>query len=809
MRARVAAASGPGVSVVETTGTQSELLSSLPGLQFASGSASAPATITVNANESYQPVGGFGATLNDVDAYLLMESTSATVRQQVLTELFSPTSGIGLDYVRIPIGGNNYSQSSYSANFPESLSDAGNFTEDDTPGDTSLAKFNIAHDEKYLIPVLQQIRAINPRVQIIASPWTAPAWMKSGGSSASHGLDGGSLYAADDSLYSQYLVKFAQDYAGQGIPISAISVQNEPNTPTTFPYPAMTMPEAQEQIVAGDTAQGLKQAGFSTQVLGLDHNWSYWQSYAKPLLANQPNVTGTAFHCYTGGPANQGQLEADFPSRTIFETECTPLGGKYGFGTDLVNNTLTEGIEGIQDWSQSMMFWNLVLDIKDGPTTDPAACPAPGVSSSDPHQPCLPVMTVTSVSSAKTVAYYTLGQFSQFVQPGAVRICSYTTTSSVSGKCPPGSGAWPVSSAALQSVAFRDPNGKIVLVVLNRSSGPQTVAVDWNGDSFTEPQLIPPSSVQTFEWQGPTPTWYDQRPKTSPSPLADASMATDSATSQLVLFGGGQCLGSSCSVSNQTWTWARGGWVMLSPEHNPPARSEAAMAYDPASRQIVLFGGYNANNENLGDTWVWNGTDWTQESGALDPSARHDAVLGYDPVSQRLILFGGSTSFDGTPLSPQTWAWDGTGWQELKPAQTPSGLSAPALVTDTATSQLILFGGDTDGSYTPASDTWTWTGTNWTMLTPPGSPPARFRATATMDPDTNSVVLFGGYGSNLADLGDTWSWNGKTWTEISTTGPSPRADSALGFDSDSEQLLLFGGSQDEGSTLLGDTWSHR
>jgi glucosylceramidase len=536
---------GPSVSVVETSGVpdpacasggtpQRCLLATLPTvLKFTSGSASAPTTITVDGTQSYQPMAGFGATLNDADAYVLCgEPTGSALcapNTHVLDELFaSPPEGIGLDYVRIPIGGNDFSQKDYS----KCCSASNNYTEDDTPGDTSLTHFSIAHDQLYLIPVLQHIHKYYPNVKFLASPWTPPAWMKCSevpvlGCVGSGQLDGGGLLKGYESLYASYLAKFVATYAGKNphapvspaIPIAAITVQNEPMNSTSA-YPSMSMTWQQEATIAGYLAQDLHTASLSTQLLGLDHNWDLWHSYALPLLQNQPAVAGTAFHCYHtskgdfSDPSQQGDLEAQEPTKPIYEDECTPLGG-YTFAQNLVNNTFTEGIEGTQDWSRTVMFWNLALNSHDGPTIN-SNC-----ASTAPH-PCLPIVQVANGSATPQVGYYTLGQFSQFVQQGADRICSYTTPSSVSAHCPPASGVWPVDTTCplpptpvpLQSVAFRNPNGQIVLVVLNKCSTTQTFAVDWDGESFTETILA--SSVQTFAWQGATATWSIQSTPNSP-----------------------------------------------------------------------------------------------------------------------------------------------------------------------------------------------------------------------------------------------------------------------------------------------------
>jgi hypothetical protein len=305
--------------------------------------------------------------------------------------------------------------------------------------------------------------------------------------------------------------------------------------------------------------------------------------------------------------------------------------------------------------------------------------------------------------------------------------------------------------------------------------------------------------------------WTRLHPAVSPSRRADAMMAWDPATHQLILFGGGQCLpGGGCQVTSDIWTWARPGWKRLRPAASPPARTEGSLAYDPKTGQLVLFGGYDAAQANLSDTWAWTGTTWRREHPAAHPPAMHDTALGYDPASRTLILFGGSTQFSGSPLNSGTWAWTGTTWIRTKPAARPPAVSAAVLAEDPATGQLILFGGDTSSSFTASDQTWQWTGTTWHQLHPRRSPPARFRASLAYDPATRSLILFSGYGPGLANLDDTWSWTGTTWTRLSpATSPSARADAALGYYAPGRELILFAGSPDNGTTLLHDTWSFR
>ncbi len=291
-------------------------------------------------------------------------------------------------------------------------------------------------------------------------------------------------------------------------------------------------------------------------------------------------------------------------------------------------------------------------------------------------------------------------------------------------------------------------------------------------------------------------TWTELSPSTSPPDLADASMAYDPATGQLVLFGGhDDTLGV---YPGETWTWDGSTWTELSPATSPPARSDASMAYDPATGQLLLIGGYGPGVSHYADTWSWNGSTWTQLSPATSPPERYDASMAYDPGTGQLVLFGGAG--DSAALS-DTWTWNGSTWTQLSPAKSPPARSDGSMSYDPGTGQLVLFGG-LPNSGPLLSDTWTWNGSTWTKLSPSTSPPAVFRASMAYDPGTGQLVLFGGRNGNGANTSNTWSWNGSTWTELSPSASPPgRAFASMAYDPGTGQLVLFGGNQG-----LADTW---
>lgn len=278
-----------------------------------------------------------------------------------------------------------------------------------------------------------------------------------------------------------------------------------------------------------------------------------------------------------------------------------------------------------------------------------------------------------------------------------------------------------------------------------------------------------------------------------------AAMAYEAVTSSIILFGGWDPDGSAGPL-NDTWSWDGSAWSQLvSPgcisacPSSPPGRTGATMAYDAASSVVMLFGGRDpVANFYLNDTWIWNGSAWSPrllpvcvEVCPSNPPARGDASMAYDSSTGAVILFGGAT-YPGSACScfhylDDTWSWDGSIWNQLAPASSPSARGGAGMADDGATGTAMLFGGfgGCPSSCPLLDDTWTWDGTNWTRPPSPAcpstcvsSPPARQDGSMAYDAATGTVVLFGGDGEG-SDLGDTWLWNGGIWSQVGNAGAPP------------------------------------
>ena len=239
--------------------------------------------------------------------------------------------------------------------------------------------------------------------------------------------------------------------------------------------------------------------------------------------------------------------------------------------------------------------------------------------------------------------------------------------------------------------------------------------------------------------------WTKQTPAAHPVGRDSASMAYDAATGNTVLFGGSCDAGGRAFYSHATWTWDGSAWTKEAPAAHPSARYGAAMAYDAATRTIVLFGGDGSHAFLRGTTtWTWDGSAWTKHTPATHPPAGDGASMAYDAATGNIVRYNGDT-----------WTWDGSAWTKQTPATSPSpGRYGAAMAYDAATGNMVLFG----GYLAPVAyrDTWTWDGSTWTKQTPATSPPARGFASMAYDAARRDIVLFGGFGTGHL-LNDTWT----------------------------------------------------
>lgn len=332
----IAASDTVGVWQTNAAGTQ--FLFQQPRLRFVTTSPSEPYTINVDETRQYQSIVGFGAAFTDASTYLIEEKMTADQRHALLMDLFSPTEGLGLGFMRMTMGSSDFSRTDWSY--------------DDVPRgqtDPTLAHFSIDRDREAMLPVIKEAREINPGLALMASPWSAPGWMKTTGSM----IKGRLLPEAYDP-YAHYFLRFLQAYAAEGVPVQYLSVQNEPDFEPEN-YPGMRM-SAQERaaFVGQHLGPLLRGSGIGTQILEWDHNWDEPQ---QPLgfLADSVGrsfVTGVAWHCYAGNVSAQSAVHDAYPQKDAFLTECS--GGEWSpdFGKNLAYFVGTLIIDGTRNWAR-------------------------------------------------------------------------------------------------------------------------------------------------------------------------------------------------------------------------------------------------------------------------------------------------------------------------------------------------------------------------------------------------------------------------------------------------------------------------
>jgi len=422
------------VNMFTTTGSKTKLLEKQDDLVLTSDFTNELSTsITIDDNITYQEIDGFGAALTESSAYLIY-NLPAEQRNQVIRDLFS-NEGIGINFIRLPMGASDFALNNYSY-------------DDVTGEDLTLSQFSIERDRAYVIPVLKAAFTYNNQIKLMGSPWSAPAWMKNNKS-----MNGGSLKDEYIDIYGDYFIKFIEAYKEEGLPIYAVTLQNEP-LHETGSYPTMKMSANQQIKLIKNLGPKLAERNLDTKIIIYDHNWDN-RTYAFTILNdNNANkyVAGTAFHCYAGSVDSQSKVHNAFPDKGIWFTECS--GGQWAtnFSENISWNMENIFIGSINNYSKSVLLWNIALDKDHGPKN--GGC-----------QDCRGVITIKPDGSVvRNEEYYMIGHFSKFVLPQALRI-----ETKLQG------------NQNIINTAFRNPDGSIVLVIHNKGALAQDITLKYNG----------------------------------------------------------------------------------------------------------------------------------------------------------------------------------------------------------------------------------------------------------------------------------------------------------------------------------------
>lgn len=416
--------------------------------------------------KSFQSVDGFGLAITQASCYNLLKMSPAD-RTAFLTEVFDRERGMGSSLIRVCIGGSDFSMDE--------------FTWCDEPGLEHFAVHPL--DEQYLFPVLDEIFAINPDVQIIASPWSAPLWMKVGedGRTPHNQWFAGHLGEAYYQDYAKYFVRWIQEMERRGYPIMAVTLQNEPlnrgNSMSTY----MSWQE-QSNFIKWAIGPAFAAAGLKTKVLVFDHNYSYdgnsgQQDYPVHIFEDPEAgryVQGSAWHNYGGNVSVLDGVHARFPDKEIYFTEASIGTWNYSFEDCLINDFRDVFLGTLGRWGKGVTLWNLMLDYQGKPFRPRGCSTCYGAVSIDASD-----YSLNSV--VRNSHYYDVAHCSKVLQPGAVRL-----------------GTSGYSAAGLTYQLYRNPDGSYAALILNETGS--DALINFVTDSYAVACRIPPRAIQSVTW---------------------------------------------------------------------------------------------------------------------------------------------------------------------------------------------------------------------------------------------------------------------------------------------------------------------
>ena len=389
-------------------------------------------TLEIGLSPLPHPVNGFGAAVTASSCCNLSLMTQDE-RAKLLSDLYGP-EGLNMNAARLTIGSSDYSPEAY--------------TYADTPDDPGMVYFSMARDEKYVLPVQKEIVSFRSDLFLFASPWSPPAWMKTGGRIA-----GGCMRDKYLDAYVRYFIKYLTAMRERGISIHAVSPQNEPETDTRGHYPGCFWHPETEAAFIHRLRAALDKAGLDTRIWMYDHNYDGWQR-VKWMLEEDPDllddIDAVAFHYYSECPEMTDALTDEWPDLKLAFTEGGPrINDNYGTDHCKWARIMARAF---RHGCRTFIGWNLILDETGGPTIGPFFCGG--------------LVTRDSLTGEITRSgqYRAMSHFSRFVRRGDQVLPVRTVNDGLRFF------AYPDTGAPLDACAFRGPDGHKVIVLVNPSS---------------------------------------------------------------------------------------------------------------------------------------------------------------------------------------------------------------------------------------------------------------------------------------------------------------------------------------------------
>lgn len=412
----------------------------------------------------YQEILGFGGAITEASAINILDMPES-LRKKAINLYFDEKKGIGYSFCRSTINSCDFSEDFYSY--------------DDVDGDFELQHFDIAHDKEKIIPVIKMAFNKSKDLRLYCSPWSPPAWMKTNGKMSK----GGKLKKECYDVWARYIAKFIKAYEAEGIKIWGLTLQNEAKAEQGWESCFYTAEE--ERIYADDFLNPvlIKEGLGDKKVFCWDHNKERAVDRAMEIIGNskaEKSVDGVAVHWYSGDHFRALEaVHSLYPDKYIISSEQCK--GK----SDIIYNSgekyAHDIIGNLNNWANAWVDWNMVLDEDGGPDHWKDEQHATGVPEDKIWVGESPIVYDKENEQLDIrSSYYYMGHFSKFVRPGAKRIASSCYDDS------------------LELIAFENPDGTKILVVLNRSSDKKEFALRYNKEIADTG--INPHSIMTFVW---------------------------------------------------------------------------------------------------------------------------------------------------------------------------------------------------------------------------------------------------------------------------------------------------------------------
>ncbi|MFA6286528.1 MAG: glycoside hydrolase family 30 protein [Opitutaceae bacterium] len=408
-------------------------------------------SVMLDERVAYQEMEGIGGAFTEAAAVTLAKLPLAK-QEEVMRAYFDPKAGHGYTLCRTHIGSCDFA--------------LGNYSYCDEPGDHALKTFSIERDRQALLPMIRRAQAVSGNAfKLLASPWSPPAWMKTTGRMNL----GGKLLPECREAWALYYARYIRAYAGEGVPIWALTVQNEPEAKQTWDSCIYTG-EEERDFVRDHLGPTLHREGLAdVKIVVWDHNRDRLYERAR-IVYDDPAaaryVWGAGFHWYVTDTFDNVQRVHDaWPDKKLLFTEGCQEGGPHD-GSWLTGERYARSmIADFNRWTVGWIDWNMVLDETGGPNHVNNFCSAP-------------ILADTRTGEVRyQSSYYYIGHFSRFVRSGARRILSASTKDE------------------LEVVAFKNPDGSLAVVVMNRSETPVVFLLKTGAG--TAPLTAPRRSIQT------------------------------------------------------------------------------------------------------------------------------------------------------------------------------------------------------------------------------------------------------------------------------------------------------------------------